>query len=115
MSDRSGSGGASGGRDFEGLLCAVAIAAAAIAWVVAASALVCWAFAAVGLACSLLAARAHWRRETPRGLPLGGAVAGVTLLAFALPIWGSHFGELPPIGTPHERHAHPIWELGHVH
>ena len=44
-------------------------------------------------------------------------VLGATVVCCCLPIWGRH-GNGPPIpGVPasYEIHAHPIWELGHVH
>ena len=58
---------------------------------------------------------ARERRPPTRRFPLGAAVAVAILVTFALPIWGTHHGELPPRGIPSETHSHTIWELGHVH
>ena len=52
-----------------------------------------------------------------RSIVFAALVLGVTVVCCCLPIWGRH-GNGPPIpGVPasYEIHAHPIWELGHVH
>ncbi|HEX2877221.1 MAG TPA: hypothetical protein VHP33_38490 [Polyangiaceae bacterium] len=82
---------------------------------------IAWPLALASLALQL---RTLWslRREQQtatgrRGLVFAGLVFAATVVFCSLPIWGRH-GSGPPIpGVPasYEIHAHPIWELGHVH
>jgi hypothetical protein len=82
---------------------------------------IAWPLTLASLALQL---RTLWslRRERPtatgrRALAFTALVLGATVVFCSLSIWGRH-GSGPPIpGIPasYEIHAHPIWELGHVH
>jgi len=100
-----------GSRVTEVVLCVSAAAFTFCAWLLAPLVAASWALAAAALVCAGIASL---RRGKVRG-SYGLGVVLLILVTFALPIWGSHSGELPPRGALATKHAHAIWELGHVH
>jgi hypothetical protein len=102
-------------QSLEVVLCVFAIATTFVAWLFGAIASICWTLAAFGLICSGVAIFLRGRRGASRSFPLGLFIAVLILVAFALPIWNSHYGEPPPVGGHPDKHAHQIWQLGHVH
>lgn len=93
--------------------CIGGMVAFVVAWLAASlhAAWLAWALAIAGVALLISSCAGSWRAGfSLRTRALTLACLAVALLSLALPIWQSHpNGELPG------RHAHFIWQLGHIH
>jgi hypothetical protein len=90
-----------------------AFVATVVAWLLSPAFSICWSLALLATLLALVALRIERRSAVARRLP----TAIVFLLAlgatFTLPIWGRHGGF--PRTESERSHAHPIWQLGHLH